>query len=113
MTAEQPHDRQVPARSRRDDTIQALSTAFAQDELSMEEFERRLDIAHRTTVPAELDALLSDLRTSASPVPSSRTTESVVPRAPAPAPSEIRSHQTLVAIMGGVERKGPWTPARH
>ena len=73
MTAEQPQERPLPARSRRDDTIQALSAAFAQDELSMEEFERRIDIAHRTSVPAELDALLSDLRTSASPVPSSRT----------------------------------------
>ena len=30
-----------------------------------------------------------------------------------PAPPKSASTRTLVAIMGGVERKGPWTPARH
>ncbi len=115
MTAERPNSQPSPSRSRRDDTIQALSTAFAQDELSVEEFERRVDIAHRATGPAELDALLSDLKVSTLPVPTSKPAPAPVP-APAPAmatPSETRQQQTLVAIMGGVERKGAWLPARQ
>ncbi|MEX2281731.1 MAG: DUF1707 domain-containing protein [Gemmatimonadota bacterium] len=116
MTTERSESQQTPSRSRRDDTIQALSTAFAQDELSVEELERRIDIAHRATAPAELDALLSDLKVSLPPVLATKAASAPAApaaRTPAPAPAEIRQHQTLVAIMGGVERKGSWLPARQ
>ena len=113
MTADRPDSGPAPSRTRRDDTIQALSTAFAQDELSVEEFERRVDIAHRASAPAELDALLSDLKVSL-PVPAKSAPTPAAPKTPAAAlPAEIRDQQTLVAIMGGVERKGAWVPARH
>ena len=112
MTADRSDSGPVPSRTRRDDTIQALSAAFAQDEISVEEFERRVDIAHRASAPAELDALLSDLKVSL-PVPA-KSAPTPAPRTPAAAlPAEIREHQTLVAIMGGVERKGAWVPARR
>ena len=80
---------------------------------SVEEFERRVDIAHRTAAPAELDALLSDLKVKL-PATTKPAATPAAAKAPASAlPSEIREHQTLVAIMGGVERKGAWVPARH
>jgi hypothetical protein len=115
MTPESPEQRPVPSRSRRDDTIQALTNAFAQDELTIEEFERRLDVAHRTSAPAELDALLSDLKVvpvQATPAPRA-TPDPQAAVATVASASEVRAQQTLVAVMGGVERKGPWTPARH
>jgi len=106
--SESPELRPAPLRTRRDEVIRDLSTAFAEDNLSIEEFERRLDVAHRATELTELNALVSDLRITPaqpSPVPALR------PRTAAPA--EIAEEQNLVAIMGGVSRRGQWTPARH
>src|SRR5690606_22274815 len=45
----------------RDATIEALCEHFADDVLSVEEFERRIDTAHRATTQADLEALLQDL----------------------------------------------------
>lgn len=98
----------TPGASRRDETIQALCDHFARDVLSLEEFERRVELAHRVDTAAELQALVSDLPASP-PVP---VQPEPVP-APRPLPTEIRPSQTLVAVMGGVERKGSWVPARR
>ena len=51
--------------NRRERVIDALSTHFANDTLDVDEFEQRVDLAHRATSVAELDELLADL-TSAS-----------------------------------------------
>lgn len=92
---------------RREQTIQALVAGFAQDRLTLDELERRLDIAHRTTDRTELDGLLTDL-------PAVPETETAAPSQPRTAlPSEVRENQVMVAIMGGVDRKGQWTPARR
>jgi hypothetical protein len=109
MTPESPELRPSPLRSRRDATIQVLCAEFAQDNLTLEEFERRLDIAHRATALTELDALVADLQTTAQPA--AVTTPARAPQTATP--SEIREMQTLVAVMGGVERKGVWVPARR
>src|SRR5262245_21027135 len=99
MMPEQPNTRDTAARPRRDDVIIALSSACANDDLTMEEFERRLDIAHRTHDARELDALLADLPKPPSPVPAA----SPLPSRPAPpAPSEVQNQETIGAILGGV-----------
>jgi len=90
----------------RDQTIQALCEHFAQDTLTVEEFERRVELAHRAETAADLQALLADL-----PVTPPMRVERPAP-APTPLPSEIPASQTLLAIMGGAERKGRWVPAR-
>lgn len=109
MTPDSPELRPAPLRSRREATVQVLCDEFAKDNLSLEEFERRLDRAHRATALAELDALTADLQApaAATPAPPAVT----VPR-PA-TPGEVGESQTLIAIMGGVERRGQWVPARH
>ncbi|MGH7470574.1 MAG: DUF1707 SHOCT-like domain-containing protein [Longimicrobiales bacterium] len=111
MKPERTDPRSTTPRSRRDEVIHALSTAFAQDDLSVEEFERRVDIAHRVQDVNELNALLADLRVAPPPVPAGQTASVPAPR-PAPLPTEVRERDTMVAIMGGVERAGPWVPAR-
>ncbi len=103
---------------KREKTVQLLIDSFASDRLTVEEFEDRLDKAHRAEDMPSLDSLVQDLpavaaaaapsppASPASPAPATRST-------PARAnPADVRDHQLLVAIMGGVERKGPWTPAR-
>jgi hypothetical protein len=110
---DRPEPRPAAGRSRRDEVIQALSAAFAQDELTVEEFERRLDLAHRAHDTTELHALLSDLRTAPLPVVKGETSPAPAPAAaPAAVPAEVRPRDTIVAIMAGVERGGPWVPAR-
>ena len=98
----------VAMRARRDHTIAALSEHFSDDRLTLEEFERRLDVAHRALTLPELESLLADL-----PAPSQQPAATPTPAGP-PAPrSHIREQQTLIAIMGGVERRGRWQPAQR
>jgi hypothetical protein len=110
MTPEMPELRPSPLRSRREATVQVLCDEFAKDNLTLEEFERRLDVAHRATALAELDALTADLQVIAPAAPPA--SQALAARRTA-APSEIPEEQTMVAIMGGVERRGQWTPARR
>lgn len=97
----------VAIQAQRERTIAALCGHFANDRLTVEEFERRLDVANRALTPPDLNGLLADLpAVIAETTPATRST-------PAPAPStHMREEQTLVALMGGVERRGRWQPAR-
>jgi hypothetical protein len=94
-------------KDRREQTIQALVAGFAQDRLTLDELERRLDVAHRTADRSELDALLADLPA----VPDSAA--SAPARNELALPADVRENQFLIAIMGGVEKTGRWTPARR
>jgi len=89
----------------------------------MEEFERRVTLAHRAASVTELRALLSDLpggpalfeamvRVDAS---APDTALAVAPQgstALVPA-SQVRPQQKLSAIFGGIQRAGNWTVARR
>ena len=94
-------------KDRREQTIQALVAGFAQDRLTLDELERRLDVAHRTADRSELDALLADMPA----VPDSAA--SAPARNELALPADVRENQFLIAIMGGVEKTGRWTPARR
>lgn len=97
--------RPLPAvRQARDKTIARLCEHFARDHIDADELERRIDLAHVAVTPAELDAIVGDLPALAPAAPSSGLAS--VTHGP------VESRQTVVALMGGVERKGPWTPAR-
>ena len=101
---------------RREVVIEALSTHFANDALDVDEFEQRVDRAHRATSVAALDELLADLRPPADVRPS----ESVVPRSEIPLPSAriragslvpglIRDRgRRVLSILSEIQRKGTW-----
>lgn len=92
-------------RERRERTIQALCEHFAQDRLSLEEFETRLDLAHRAVQPVQLENLLADI--------SIPQTTALAPEA---RPRTVASSQAgddtrlVFAMMGGAERRGNWNP---
>src|SRR5688572_19065089 len=99
----------VALKSHRERTIEELIAQFANDALELPEFERRLDMANRATTLAELEVLTRDL-----------------PARPAAAPAAVpvrgrnntvetwtRARQFLVAVMGGVVRRGRWSPAQR
>ncbi|HUP88539.1 MAG TPA: DUF1707 domain-containing protein [Longimicrobiales bacterium] len=94
--------------SQRERTVVALCDHFAHDNLTLEEFERRLDVANRALTVPELESLLSDLPAAApTSAPSAAPSHAAMPT------QHIREQQTLVAVMGGVERRGRWQPARN
>jgi hypothetical protein len=95
---------------RREETVKALIEHFAQDRLTLEQLEQRLDIANRARTAADLEALTADLPAPARPSPAAAPAPGVRRQADADA---VRQRQVLVAVMGGVERKGAWTPARR
>jgi len=109
-------DRPVPQhniREQRERTVAALCEQFAADNLALTELERRLDTAHRAHTADELAALLQDL-------PALRpSAEAARPAPPAGVPTGpsagkgTRDTRTMVAFMGGVERKGHWAPGRR
>ncbi len=97
----------VSLRDARERAIAQLSEAFAHDEIGVDEFERRLTLAHRAEDLAAIEATVHDL---AAPPP----TESIVP-APSHAmtPAFERDRDRVLAIFGGVERHGTWTLPRQ
>lgn len=97
----------------RQKAVDELVRQYAADHISVDEFERRVDIAHRTHDLADLQRLTADL-------PAVRAEPRVVPeadrligRGARAVADAVRESQTLLAVMGGVERRGRWTPARR
>jgi len=99
------HTRQV--------TIDALCEHFANDVMSIEEFERLVDSAHQASTSEELKELLRDM-------PGSGDLPAVLDsQTPAPASdfsvtsaANVPEKAFVVAVLGGSGRKGHWRPAR-
>lgn len=92
-------------RDERDRTITLLCDSFATDLVDADEFERRVDLAHRASSLADLEALRRDLPALpplASPAPARAASPTVALAAPR------RERQTLLAILGGATRRGTW-----
>jgi hypothetical protein len=101
-----PHERQT--------AVDTLCAHFAADHIATDEFERRLDLAYAAQAKNELVALFNDL-----PELQQESTSVATP-APVAAPSvevdttrQAAEREFMLAVMGGTERKGRWTPPRH
>jgi hypothetical protein len=98
----------------RQQAIDALCEHFANDVLSVEEFERRVDRAHRAESMDEIRELLVDLPSGDLPVRQENVASTAIERAQASVPaSRVKERGFMVAALGGVERKGRWIPARQ
>lgn len=103
----------APLNHTRQQTIDALCDHFANDAMTVDDFERRVDVAHRATNVEELRALLSDLPTSNLPVAPGGATQPAPAGDFAVAPREhAKENGYAVAVMGGSRRRGRWSPAR-
>jgi hypothetical protein len=92
----------------REKTVGALSRHFAGDRLDVAELERRLDLVYAAGSQADLDRLLADL-----PALAAGLQAESVPAVRVEPGRDVARTQTMVAVMGGAERKGQWTPPRH
>ena len=92
----------------REKTVQRLSAHFAADHLEVTELERRLDLVYGARSRAELTELVADL-----PALSVEAVAEVAPAVRVEPWRTVPRTQTMVAVMGGAERKGQWTPPRH
>ena len=98
----------------RQKTIDALMEHFANDVLTVEEFEARVSTAHAAESTEELRKLLVDLPSGDLPI----RREEHQPTSPEPTrasvhPSRVKDRSFVMAALGGVERKGRWIPARQ
>lgn len=97
----------------RQKAIDALCEHFANDALSVEEFERRLDRAHKAGELEDLRAILADLPSGDLPALRQEAAPSPAPRWQGAVPaSRVRERGFMVAALGGVEKSGRWVPAR-
>ena len=109
MNEERPPEGIEP---KREGTIDRLREHYAQDELGIEEFERRVDDAIRAPSVADLERLVSDLPTL-SPM---ETLPQVAPEPGLPdivPPDRVRKIGFTMAFLGGSGRKGRWIPPRR
>lgn len=91
----------------RDLVVQRLSDQFAADRLSLEEFERRLDLAYQAKSPDELTALTADL----SPLTAVATTAGARHTGLRTGDNDVT--REFRAAFGSLERSGPMDlPAR-
>jgi hypothetical protein len=101
----------IALRDRREAIIAALTDHFSKDVLDLDEFDRRIDLAHRALTVAELDALVTDL----APIPTPAPATALVPM---PAAADLAldrfpDRKRFLCILGGVDKKGRWTVPRH
>ena len=100
------------ARETRERVIARLSEHFAADTLEVDEFERRVTLAHTKDSPEAIDALLADLpelpALGGAGVPAVAAGPTVVPSL-VPADED---RQSMFAVFGGVQRGGTWTVPR-
>jgi len=103
----------TPLGQTRQVTIDALCEHFANDAMTVEEFERRVDTAHTAATVDELRELLRDLPGGGLPAvagggaPHGSGQGDAVAR-----PADVRDSGYSVAILGGSRRIGRWSPAR-
>ena len=97
----------VPSSQAREQKISELSSHFANDHLSLEDLERRIERVYKAATVAELEEITADLRVIAPPVraPADRAVASAS-RSPSPAYPQDKAR--ILSIMGESRRLGRW-----
>jgi hypothetical protein len=100
----------TPLAAERERVVQTLSAHFAQDQLTLTEFEQRLERAYHVTAVDQLRLLVADLP-AVSPHLALQGTAAV---GPALVPSsEVSPRGAIFSVMGGQERTGSWIVPRQ
>ena len=111
-----PTPRTAPLEQEREQAMDALQQAFAADELTLDEFDERMELARTASDARELAVLLVDVPSQEHVATALVPVRDALPAAPATAstalvPADGARAQRMLAVFGGVEREGRWTPA--
>ena len=99
------------AEAQRARVIDALTEHFAQDNLTMEELEQRLDQVYAANTASALTAVLEGLPSLSPETPTS--VASAAQTSPLVRPQEGYGWRTLIALMSGITRRGAWIAPRR
>ena len=105
--SDNPIQAPVPLKREREHTVKLLIDHYAADNLTVEEFETRLDRAYVATTQEDLAGLLAGL-----PVLASTSAVAAAPPVATVPANQVKDFGMQIAIMGGSERRGSWTPPR-
>jgi hypothetical protein len=105
MAADPESSALVPSTAQREQIVQLLCTHFANDHLTVEELESRLDRAYQARSIAELSALIEGLPAAIADAPASAT-------APASA-ALVPARGRIGAVFGSTERRGAMVVPAH
>ncbi len=100
----------------KEESIDVLAECYAQDMLTVEDFERRVSIVHAAGTMPELAKAVDGIRTGRSAVPTAPERASVealqrmTPDVPA---GRVRANDRALALFGDTKRVGRWIPARQ
>ncbi|HEY7232762.1 MAG TPA: DUF1707 domain-containing protein [Gemmatimonadaceae bacterium] len=90
----------------RERVIQQLSDHFANDRLSIDELESRMELAYKAATVADLQRLTADLpAVAAAPVPASVPAEDAMALA--------RDRERMYSVMSETKRRGAWIVPQH
>jgi len=113
MSREHEHPGEADLGPTRQMTIDALCEHFANDAMEVEEFERRVEAAHRASSTEDLKGLLRDL--PGGNLPAQRPAQGELGperRFRVTSAAHVKEKEFVAAVMGGAARKGRWSPAR-
>lgn len=97
--------------SARERTIDILCQQFAEDKITVAEFERRVDLANQAISPDDLRRLLADLMPARVPAPMAQDHTRVAPRVGETLGRPRKERDFLIGVLGATVRRGRWTPA--
>jgi hypothetical protein len=103
----------VPSLSRaREQKISELSTFFANDDLSLEDLERRIERVYKATNMTELETITADLQKAAKPLDDYARAQ--IARSTLEAPSSLALVSARVlSLMSSTRRVGRWAVPQH
>lgn len=101
---------EIPIERLREQVIEQLKLHYAHDNLSVEEFEQRIE---RASAAEEKLALLEEIKDLPSVSDDSRSAAESNGNYATINMGAVRKQQDLVAIFSGTERTGVWYPARN
>ena len=95
--------------------IDVLSECFAQDLVTLEDFERRVSLAHNARTMTDLGSSLSGIRTPGRPSGTGQEgSPTTLPRLASDlSPARIRPTDRAVAVFSETKRVGRWIPAQQ
>jgi hypothetical protein len=103
-------DMELPIERVRERVVEQLKLNYAHDNIVVDEFERRISLAHESDDRDALKSLVRDLPVLKDSAVGSYQQSSYTW---ALNDGKVKRDDSMIAILGGVERKGSWAPARY